>query len=558
MLGDSSPPLSTQGALNVLSILLCLGSLLRATSRARALSRTAGEVNLLRANHRGLTQRLRDAAGTLRESMSINSLRGSLSLAQSAQPSRTNSPPHRPTAPSLSLPSGASSGAAAGGGGAVPFAPLPQSLMGSASAAGDGGGGGDSGFESSVEPLLNGGGANSLHQTGEAEEGVGLAATLRRMEEAVGGRAASAAAPTASPEAEERAGDGVEERAGGGGARLPMSSDELRTSFEDGEGELGDGTARWLANLHSEFPFLRTHSESYSGVGGGAAAAADGVAACDVSGSGGAGSAVSGAGATGGGGGGAGGGGGGGGVGVAGDPVAETLLAAREWARLPFVWRVRRLLSFYITLDLSANTLLLVYAARMCDEQADDEYEIDFAPPVRGHDAYNVCGAVGIFCCWVGLMRYFEHSRRLFFFSVTLRRAAAPCLWLCLAILPVFIGYALAGVLCFSAIAPNFADFATATTTLWSNAFGDELNETFRQVQRCAEDPSTALFLRVPICTHAAHHTTLATHALWALHVASVPFLITCVCRSRRRRCWVVSTSTASRACSTSPSQTSS
>ena len=105
----------------------------------------------------------------------------------------------------------------------------------------------------------------------------------------------------------------------------------------------------------------------------------------------------------------------------------------------------------------------------MCDEQTADEYEIDFSAP--DGNAYSVCGAVGIFCCWVrrlppphvtssqrrrpslassrhtrtaalavttapfssmvpcrraqvGLMRYFEHSRRLFF-RLSLRCSAA-------------------------------------------------------------------------------------------------------------------------------------
>ena len=35
----------------------------------------------------------------------------------------------------------------------------------------------------------------------------------------------------------------------------------------------------------------------------------------------------------------------------------------------------------------------------MCDEQTADEYEIDFSAP--DGNAYSVCGAVGIFCCWV-------------------------------------------------------------------------------------------------------------------------------------------------------------
>ena len=135
--------------------------------------------------------------------------------------------------------------------------------------------------------------------------------------------------------------------------------------------------------------------------------------------------------------------------------------------------RTRGALSFYNFVDLSAGVLLFIAAIHGICEQHHYEYDL-----FTTEKTSSVVKGLGLLFCYLGLLRYFEHSRRLSFFSLNFQLAIGPAFWLVVATVPIFLGFAGAGTILFGTEAPNFASFGRSCTTLFAMSFGDELNET--------------------------------------------------------------------------------
>ena len=160
-----------------------------------------------------------------------------------------------------------------------------------------------------------------------------------------------------------------------------------------------------------------------------------------------------------------------------GDAHADTLKEARGWLDEPWLARYVELLSAFVLVDVVAHCGLLVYAV------ATIERELGHTVAIFGGASYTGgFSAVGSFCIWIGLMRYFMHSRRLQLVATTLTHAVTPIVWTMVSVSPVFLGYAFAGMQLFGAYAPDFASIGVACSTLWALMVGDEVNQTFRTV----------------------------------------------------------------------------
>ena len=163
--------------------------------------------------------------------------------------------------------------------------------------------------------------------------------------------------------------------------------------------------------------------------------------------------------------------------GASGDVVADTLKEARAWIKKPFHIRLASLLSFFVCVDVIGNLCLLGYAWMTIVGVWEADVTV-FNP----RSADRGLSAFGSLCVWFGLIRYFGHSRRLQLVTTTLTTVASPIAWTLVSVLPIFIGYALAGIQLFGDYAPGFASFSIACSTLWALMAGDEVNNTFRQV----------------------------------------------------------------------------
>lgn len=135
------------------------------------------------------------------------------------------------------------------------------------------------------------------------------------------------------------------------------------------------------------------------------------------------------------------------------------------------------LLSFFVCIDAIGNMCLLIYAWSNIVGGWERSVEL-FNPTSTVRDL----SALGSLCTWIGLMRYFGHSRRLSLVTTTLYDVSKPILWTIISILPIFVGFALMGVQLFGSFAPSFASMPIACSSLWALMVGDEVNATFRQV----------------------------------------------------------------------------
>ena len=210
------------------------------------------------------------------------------------------------------------------------------------------------------------------------------------------------------------------------GLRQRGTSFSRRLSLTLGSATEVPDEAAWLANLHMEYPFLNSKRM--------------------VDGS-------------------------------SGDVVEDTMREARAWLRQPFHRRLASLLSFFVCLDAIGNICLLAYAWSNISNAWGRSVEL-FNPrsPSRG------LSALGALCTWMGLIRYFGHSRRLTLVTTTLTVVASPIVWTMISVSPIFIGYALTGIQLFGNYAPGFTSISVASSTLWALMVGDEVNATFRQV----------------------------------------------------------------------------
>jgi len=153
------------------------------------------------------------------------------------------------------------------------------------------------------------------------------------------------------------------------------------------------------------------------------------------------------------------------------------MLEARAWLNKPLHVRFFSLLSFFVCLDALGNVCLLVYAWTNILGGLDHSVEV-FDPKTPG----RAFSALGSLCTWIGLVRYFGHSRRLTLVTTTLQFVAQPIIWTLASVLPVVLGFALTGIQLFGEYAPGFTTLPIALSTLWALMIGDEINSTFRQL----------------------------------------------------------------------------
>ena len=164
-------------------------------------------------------------------------------------------------------------------------------------------------------------------------------------------------------------------------------------------------------------------------------------------------------------------------TGASDDIVENTMREARAWLQQPVHRRLFSLLSFFVCLDIAGNVCLLAYSwtsimsvwqVRCTRACAAARSPCLPRPPHPGtaatlrlrwhllaqHEVFvfdhqanaKMCSAVGSFCCWIGILRYFGHSRRLTLVTTTLKVAISPIVWTLISVSPVFFAFALTGI----------------------------------------------------------------------------------------------------------------
>jgi len=151
--------------------------------------------------------------------------------------------------------------------------------------------------------------------------------------------------------------------------------------------------------------------------------------------------------------------------------------AASDWLERGSFRRSFHFVTARPVLDVAAAIALVVYSTSVCLTVSGTKGDAISTASVA-----NVMGACGLFLQWASSTRFIEDRQHFQVMVATLEAAAGNALRLLATSAPLFVGFTLAGTLLFSEYTQNFSSFGTSAVTLYAVTFGDEVNETFRQI----------------------------------------------------------------------------
>ena len=94
-------------------------------------------------------------------------------------------------------------------------------------------------------------------------------------------------------------------------------------------------------------------------------------------------------------------------------------------------------------------------------------------------DVYKMLSGSGCALIWFSLLRYFEHNRGFYILVATLKRGVPRVARFMVGVMPMMLGYAFFGMVCFGSFSDRFESFSAAMITLFAVLNGDVIRETF-------------------------------------------------------------------------------
>ena len=140
-----------------------------------------------------------------------------------------------------------------------------------------------------------------------------------------------------------------------------------------------------------------------------------------------------------------------------------------EWSALSCNDKCQFFSVWFVLTMLSTACLFIVAVSNMIQVKAHSPTE----------DSVKLLSGSGCALIWFSLLRYFEHNKGFYILVATLKRGVPRVARFMVGVMPMMLGYAFFGMVCFGSYSDRFESFSASMITLFAVLNGDVIRETF-------------------------------------------------------------------------------
>jgi hypothetical protein len=144
-----------------------------------------------------------------------------------------------------------------------------------------------------------------------------------------------------------------------------------------------------------------------------------------------------------------------------GEPVTWNTLSCEDKCKFFSVWFVMTMLGCMCLILLSLSNLINIKAHSPTD------------------NGPKLLAGLGCALIWFSLLAYFEHNKGYYILVVTLKKGVPRVARFMVGVMPMMLGYAFFGMVCFGSYSDRFESFSASMITLFAVLNGDVIRETF-------------------------------------------------------------------------------